>query len=104
MPERSVSLCSHLQKGGKISKEKLHELLLPLTTKQTVFPTASPLFGEMIDPSALPIQEDILLEHSCLLPPSSTHQKLKTGYEDMSFWRVYAVYNKSYLIVGRQKT
>lgn len=23
MPERSVSLCSHLQKGGKISKKKI---------------------------------------------------------------------------------
>lgn len=51
VPERSVSLHSHLQRGGKILKEKLCKLLLPLTTKQTVL---LPPFGETTDPSSPP--------------------------------------------------
>jgi len=74
--QRSVSLCSHLQTRRKISKEKLHELLLPLTRKQTVSPHLSiPLFGETIGISAPAVQEGVLLAHSCLLPPSNTHQQ-----------------------------
>ena len=105
MPERSVSLCSHLQKEGKISKEKLRELLLPLTTKQTVSPHLSTPFWGNDWPFSPPYSGRYF--PSTLLSPASLHhtpKRWKTGYEDVSFRRVYAVYRKRHLIIGRWKT